>query len=159
MSCVCGNSQLCASTSSNCSECIVSVGYSLLPGSARLITYTAPEQMLARISVAVISGAQPNNFSVIVNGNQVAQISGSGGVSFYNLNQGDQVIVQANWGFSYWGGTFMVQICPENILPTPTPPPSSSQTYLQYVVYALLAVLAVLVIYYLMQRRKIKQST
>ena len=126
MSCVCQVGS--CDNVGGCYVCVSNLGYSLLSGSQMIQQFVAPVTGPYRVIARVTGGNPPSNFTVLLNGNPVASIPGTGGEAIISAQQGNLVQVQASWGVNYLGGQVEVMTCPPQPPSSPPPAPSNNST-------------------------------
>jgi len=128
----------------NCYICVNSIGYQFIGGNLILQQFTAQIPGAYTVTAKILSGNPPSSFQIIVNGNILATIPGTGGQASVPVQSNDFVQVQVSWGIGYQGGTFEIITCPPQVL-SPTPSPTLP-SYLNYVLIAVIIVIALLII-------------
>ena len=156
VSCTCTASNSTCGNAAGCFVCLANLGYSFFPGSTTIQQFNAPSTGPYTVQVRVVNGSPPSGFTVLVNGNAVATIPGSGGNAIVSVEQGNLVQIQANWGLNYLGGQVEVVTCPPLQQPTPTPPPSQTGNYVLYIVALVAAI--VVVLFFIMSMLKRRSS-
>jgi len=150
MSCTCVQGQ--CDNVNNCYICVNSIGSQFLSGNLFLQQFTAQIPGAYTVTAKILSGNPPSSFQIIVNGNILSTIPGTGGQATVPVQINDLVQVQVSWGFSYSGGSFEIITCPPQVQ-SPTPV-SSVPSYLIYVLIAAIIALALLIIVRILKLQK-----